>query len=74
MSELRFFKYVRHAEIADYEADNWIVVDDFAGTSHGLYSVLMEYKGGDPEGFDERWRASRARLLPHATRSNDSVA
>lgn len=38
---MNVFCYVRHDDIAAYEADGWVVVDDLAGTHHGHYAVLM---------------------------------
>lgn len=38
---LNLFRFVRHEDIATYEADGWIVVDDLNGTHHGFYAVLM---------------------------------
>jgi len=35
------FRYVRHADIPKWEAQGWIVVDDFSGCHHGEYAVLM---------------------------------
>ena len=38
---MTLFRYVRHADIPTYEADGWVVVDDFADCHHGAYAVLM---------------------------------
>jgi hypothetical protein len=48
MSE-RIFKYVRHADIDTFKAAGWIHNNELAGTHHGFYGELMEWKGeGEP--------------------------
>lgn len=38
-----WFRYVPHASVAAYEAIGWVAHDGLEGTSHGHWSVLMEY-------------------------------
>lgn len=48
MSDVSWFRYVRHAERADYEALGWVFSASL-GLPHGLYSILMEWPGkGEP--------------------------
>jgi hypothetical protein len=42
--EITWFKIVRHAERADYEARGWVFSADL-GMPHGAYSVLMQWMG-----------------------------
>lgn len=35
------FRYARHEDIQKYKADGWVIVDDFSGTHHAAYAVLM---------------------------------
>ena len=42
-----WFRYVRHAEVAGYEARGWVFAADL-GLPHGVYSVLMEWRGEGP--------------------------
>lgn len=45
---MRWFRYVRHAERAAYEAMGWRFAADL-GPTHGRWSVLMEWMGsGEP--------------------------
>ena len=41
--EVRWFRYVRHAQVEAREAEGWQVADDLSGCHHGVYSVLMEH-------------------------------
>lgn len=43
MKRNRLFRYVIHEQVPAYEAAGWIVKRRLIGT-HGLYSVLMEYR------------------------------
>ena len=49
MSErITWFRYVRHAQRAAYEAAGWVFAADL-GPTHGQWSVLMEWTGiGEP--------------------------
>jgi hypothetical protein len=42
--DVLWFRYVRHAERADYEARGWVFAADL-GLPHGAYSVLMQWAG-----------------------------
>jgi len=42
---MRYFRYVRIAEIAEFEMHGWRYVSPLHG-HHGVWSVLMEYVGG----------------------------
>ena len=45
---IRFFHYVPHHRIPEFEAGGWIVVSDL-GLVHGHYAVLMQWTGeGEP--------------------------
>ena len=45
---IRWFRYVRHAQRAAYEAAGWVFAADL-GPTHGQWSVLMEWTGiGEP--------------------------
>jgi hypothetical protein len=35
------FRYVRHADVAQFEAEGWEPLPALEGTHHGEYSVLM---------------------------------
>lgn len=35
------FRYVRHEDVERFLAEGWVVVDDFSGTHHAEYAVLM---------------------------------
>jgi len=37
----RIYKYVRHSEIAAYEANGWALADLLADCHHGAHAVLM---------------------------------
>jgi len=37
----RIFRYVKHSEIATYEADGWALADPLADCHHGEHAVLM---------------------------------
>jgi hypothetical protein len=39
------YRYVRHADIPDYELNGWRFVCNLSG-HHGAWSVLMIYEGG----------------------------
>lgn len=39
----RTFRYVLHEKVAAYEAAGWISHDSLVGTTHGIYSTLMEF-------------------------------
>ena len=41
LNSIRWFKYVRHEDRANYERDGWIFAAEL-GPTHGYYSVLME--------------------------------
>lgn len=44
-----WFKFVKHSEILLYLAKGWSISDDLVGTSHGHWSILMQYDGeGEP--------------------------
>lgn len=44
------FRYVVHRLIPAYEALGWVNTKVLAGTHHGYYSELMEWKGeGEPK-------------------------
>jgi hypothetical protein len=44
----RWFKYVRHADVPDYETRGWRLIGPAPG-HHGYYSCIMEWKGeGEP--------------------------
>ncbi len=40
--EIEWFRFVRHAEVADYEARGWVFESDLP-LPHGSYSVLMRW-------------------------------
>lgn len=43
-----WFRYVRHADIAAYEAAGWLYAACL-GPQHGQYAVLMQWAGeGEP--------------------------
>ena len=45
----RWFRYVPHAQIAEFEAAGWKVVPVGGVCFHDLYSALMEWTGpGEP--------------------------
>ncbi len=45
---ISWFRYVRHADVAAYEANGWAFAADL-GPTHGHWSVLMIWTGeGDP--------------------------
>ena len=47
--DVQWFRYVRHAERAAYEARGWVFAADL-GLPHGAYSLLMEWRGeGEPK-------------------------
>ena len=49
---IQWFRYVRHADRAAYEAEGWIFSADL-GPTHGQWSVLMEWTGvGNPPGAE----------------------
>ena len=49
MSE-RWFRYVPHARVPEYEARGWKLVPVAGLYFHDIYSALMEYTGtGEPE-------------------------
>lgn len=49
VGEILWLRYVRHSDVADYEARGWVFSADL-GLPHGAYSVLMEWAGeGEPE-------------------------
>jgi hypothetical protein len=35
------YRYVRHEDRQTFEDNGWRLIDDFAGTHHGEYAVLM---------------------------------
>jgi hypothetical protein len=35
------FRYVRHADVAQFESEGWLATPALEGTHHGEYSVLM---------------------------------
>lgn len=41
---MKYFRYVRHEAVPDYEAEGWRVAADL-GPVHGHWSVLMEWAG-----------------------------
>lgn len=41
---MRYYRYVRHRDIFDYEANGWRVSADL-GPTHGQWSVLMIWHG-----------------------------
>ena len=46
---IQWLRYVVHSEIEKYKALGWEISDDLSGTSHGRWSVLMQWKGeGEP--------------------------
>jgi hypothetical protein len=46
---ITWHRYVRHSDVPSYIAKGWVVTDDLAGTSHGQWSVLMQWEGfGEP--------------------------
>jgi hypothetical protein len=47
---IRWFRYVRYAEVPAYEASGWRFAADL-GPTHGSYSVLMQWEG-DGEPYD----------------------
>lgn len=50
---IRWYRYVRHHKIAEYEARGWIVCADL-GPTHGQWSVMMEWTGPDEPPTEER--------------------
>lgn len=45
---ITWFRYVRHAEAAAFEALGWVFAADL-GSTHGQWSVLMRWAGeGEP--------------------------
>lgn len=40
---MTILKYVKHPKVAEYKRRGWKVVSDLSGTSHGMWSVIMEY-------------------------------
>lgn len=46
---ITYFRYVPHAQVADYTARGWTATYALDGTSHGQWSVLMQWEGfGEP--------------------------
>lgn len=50
---VRWFRYVLHSDRAAYEEKGWRFAANL-GPSHGSYSVLMEYYGGEGTESAER--------------------
>ena len=46
IGSIRWFRYVPHARIAEFEAKGWRFAADL-GPTHGRWSVMMEYCGED---------------------------
>lgn len=47
-----WFRYVRHADVPEYEAAGWTYAADL-GPTHGLWSVLMQWSRlGSPPGCE----------------------
>jgi hypothetical protein len=42
-----WLRYVRHSDVADYEARGWAFWADL-GRHHGVYSIMMEWAGEGP--------------------------
>lgn len=44
-----WLRYVPHSQILLYLAKGWSISDELHGTSHGVWSILMQYDGeGEP--------------------------
>ena len=56
---IRWFRYVTHDKIIEFERKGWIIVSAL-GPPHGSYSVLMEYVDG--KGIDRGEAANQASL------------
>lgn len=51
---IEWLRYVVHSEIEKYKALGWEISDDLSGTSHGRWSVLMQWQGeGEPDGSQD---------------------
>jgi len=47
---MRWFRYVRHDRVAEFEQRGWVVVDNLEGSPHAAHAVLMGWaKDGDPD-------------------------
>ena len=47
---ISYFRFVPLHQVGSFLAQGWTIDDDLAGTSHGVWSVLMRYEGeGEPE-------------------------
>lgn len=45
-----WFRYVIHSKIPAYQAAGWTIDNDFSGSHHGAYAVIMRWVGeGEPE-------------------------
>jgi hypothetical protein len=50
---ISWFRYVRKTDVIAYELAGWVFAADL-GPTHGVWSVLMEWKGeGDAPGSSE---------------------
>lgn len=46
---ITYLKYVAHSLVEKHLAAGWVLSDDLSGTTHGQYSVLMQWTGeGEP--------------------------
>ena len=46
--EARWFRYVPHGSVGEFEAQGWVISADL-GPPHSHYAVLMEYEGDGKE-------------------------
>lgn len=65
----RWFRYVRHADREQAEADGWIFSADL-GAHHRFYSVLMEW----PTSIDPPTRVISATIPHEGLREDDGLA
>lgn len=38
-----WLRYVPHAQMLQFLAEGWLIEDEFHGTNHGEYAVLMRW-------------------------------
>lgn len=44
---IRYFRYVPHHRVAEYEANGWRIADALKDCHHGAHAVLMQWEGPD---------------------------